>query len=172
MTVPAPISSSSASTTPVARSPVTRIRLTSHSVRTSPPAASNERRMARTMLPIPPSGSPVEPRRTCRRGSCSAETFDDASDIGRIISQVAEPGDSGLTQFDMTPSIASIDLMCSDSRYSPSRSATLPRNTLANASSSSGVSRREASARSVGGASNNEAPRRSASRFKKSNSAA
>ena len=45
----------------------------------------------------------MEPRRTWRRGSCPAATLDDASDIGRIISQVAEPGDSGLTRFDMTP---------------------------------------------------------------------
>ena len=121
---------------------------------------------------MPPSGSPVEPRRTWRRGSCSAATLDDASDIGRIISHVAEPGENGLSQFDMTPSIASIDFRCGDSRNSSSSSATLPRNTLANASSSSGVSRREASARSVGGGASSETSRRSANPLRKPNSAA
>ena len=62
--------------------------------------------MVRTMLPMPPSGSPVEPRSTCRRGSCAASILDDASDIGRASSQDAEPGERGPIQFDTTPSWA------------------------------------------------------------------
>ena len=128
--------------------------------------------MVRTMLPIPPSGSPVDPRSTWRLGSWAASMLEETSDIGRIISQNADPGDKGPSQLDITPSIASIAFRCSDSRYSSSRSATVPKKTLAKASSSSEVARRAVSAARVGGASKSDTPRRSAKRLKKSKSAA
>ena len=69
----------------------------------------------------------MEPLSTCLRGSWAAATLEEARDIGRIISQTAEPGDRGPSQLDITPSIATIALRCSDSRYSSSRSTTVPR---------------------------------------------
>ena len=80
-------------------------------MRTSPPAASSERAHGPHDAPHSPEGKPRGAAQDLpSRVVILAATLDDASDIGRIISHVAEPGDSGLVQFDMTPSIASIRL--------------------------------------------------------------